>query len=328
MKKFICLLLLLLISPMVSYAQITISHVKEKAEEIKPFDSTKNYLGEDNVKSYLGQVLYVKPLSERIQKYGYASFKKEHKEHKSDYLIGGDDTTNRWGAASQLPNMTRYDELVGKSFEVIDVVADSRSKEDSRFKDLWWFKLRNINNPEEVLWYLYSSDWHKKPMTYNFIVMSYFNYLKRLVGKKYIARYDLDNGVLTTVIQGTDLKTGEEIQQSLDDVWECVDLTIEDKHYSLVYIIQNQKGATASVSAFDKYDFFEESEYQSLVQKYGIKNMDLVRQRKIKVGMSQALLILSWGEPVKINKSSHGDEQWVYSDDYVYVKNKIITAWN
>ena len=46
--------------------------------------------------------------------------------------------------------------------------------------------------------------------------------------------------------------------------------------------------------------------------------------------MPAKLVILSWGKPDEINKSSYGDEQWVYGYQYVYInpKTRKCTAWN
>jgi len=58
----------------------------------------------------------------------------------------------------------------------------------------------------------------------------------------------------------------------------------------------------------------------------------LVQQRKIRIGMTCDMLLLSWGKPTEINRSvgSWGThEQFVYRDydSYVYVENGKITSW-
>ena len=69
-------------------------------------------------------------------------------------------------------------------------------------------------------------------------------------------------------------------------------------------------------------------EYQKLVAKYGKTMIDKVRSGKIIIGMSKDLLIMSWGEPDKINRNSYGADQWVYDNQYVYVKNGKVEGWN
>ena len=55
--------------------------------------------------------------------------------------------------------------------------------------------------------------------------------------------------------------------------------------------------------------------------------MNLVVQQKIKVGMPEELVRLSWGNPQRINTDSNGLNQWVYGSDYVYIKNGVVSSW-
>lgn len=55
-----------------------------------------------------------------------------------------------------------------------------------------------------------------------------------------------------------------------------------------------------------------------------IKIKQAIEQRKIMIGMTRKQASLSWGEPVKVNKSvgSWGvKEQWVYGNQYLYFTN-------
>lgn len=60
----------------------------------------------------------------------------------------------------------------------------------------------------------------------------------------------------------------------------------------------------------------------------------LIGRKKIKVGMSAEDAKESWGAPTKINRSSNGDDQWVYeigpgTTQYLYVDSLgCVTAWN
>jgi len=55
-------------------------------------------------------------------------------------------------------------------------------------------------------------------------------------------------------------------------------------------------------------------------------------QKKIQIGMSSSGVRGSWGAPSKINRSSHGPDQWVYYGEtrsrYVYIKDGCVTSWN
>lgn len=57
---------------------------------------------------------------------------------------------------------------------------------------------------------------------------------------------------------------------------------------------------------------------------------DLITEGKIKIGMTESELILSWGQPKKINEtvvSSSANKQYVYYDQYVYVANGLVTSF-
>lgn len=57
---------------------------------------------------------------------------------------------------------------------------------------------------------------------------------------------------------------------------------------------------------------------------------DLITLGKIKLGMTEAELILSWGPPKTINEtvvSGRASKQYVYYDQYVYVDNGIVSSF-
>jgi hypothetical protein len=101
--------------------------------------------------------------------------------------------------------------------------------------------------------------------------------------------------------------------------------------------VKNQKGETSSINTMyynqggcinGKMCIVTEEKYKALVKKHGKSNMEKVRKGVITVGMPEECVILAWGNPKKINRSSHGSDQWVYEDQYVYIENGIVTAWN
>lgn len=51
-------------------------------------------------------------------------------------------------------------------------------------------------------------------------------------------------------------------------------------------------------------------------------------QKKVLVGMTTEEAIRSWGQPIKINRSSHGSDQWVYYSTYLYVEDGCVVSWN
>lgn len=57
---------------------------------------------------------------------------------------------------------------------------------------------------------------------------------------------------------------------------------------------------------------------------------DTVINKKIKVGLPEELLLLSWGKPKNINETVYeygSRKQYVYSNDYIYVEDGKITSW-
>jgi len=54
----------------------------------------------------------------------------------------------------------------------------------------------------------------------------------------------------------------------------------------------------------------------------------LIKDEKVRVGMSKNALICSWGNPESINRSSYGADQYIYDGQYVYVRGNRVTAWN
>lgn len=79
--------------------------------------------------------------------------------------------------------------------------------------------------------------------------------------------------------------------------------------------------------------FLKEEDYNKrktfLVKKFGETYTDLILKKKVKIGMSKAMVEESWGKPNEINKTSGSfgvHEQWVYKDQYLYFKNEKLTT--
>ena len=56
----------------------------------------------------------------------------------------------------------------------------------------------------------------------------------------------------------------------------------------------------------------------------------VIKERKIKIGMTKEMLLMSLGDPEDINRTVTKDsvsEQFVYGDQYVYLENGVVTAW-
>ena len=83
-----------------------------------------------------------------------------------------------------------------------------------------------------------------------------------------------------------------------------------------------------------KYLFFEDP--HKLHPDWSQRVWDAIRDERLFVGMSKDMVLMSWGEPMEINRSigSWGtDEQWVYpagfsnGNNYLYLRNEIVTSF-
>lgn len=315
MKKFI-LICSAIIFAVKSFGQITITSTAEKKVSAKTYDVSKNFLGsaEEDVMSYVGQELFLKPKSESSQKDGYSDF-------KVDTFKDSDSRYNRnltFLPSSSNKSLSSYEELAGKIF-VVDSITTSDKTEYKLFAT-YFFHLHQKDNSRKCV-FLYNG---KEEYKWPFVVMSYFNNLKsKYVGNSYI--------IANKELYNIDINTGDSIKfNSYYGQWKCTDLTIENKFCNLVLLFSDGVQTTyKTVDYISEYSkIFETSKWDYLINKYGVESMESVMRGAIKVGMSVDLLYLSWGKPDKINSSSYGENQYVYKNQYVYVKNGIITAWN
>ena len=315
MKKLALLIITLYIVSNIN-AQIgtTTVAVPQQKEQKPVFDSTKNFLGATNVQSYVGQILFVKPKT--LSEYGYDYFKPIDYNPKD-----WDSRRSHYGRNAEKSHYnTRYEDLVEKYFKV-----------DSIFENDYFsyiFYLTNTKDTSDRCCFIYSSNYKH---TFPFIVLSHFNYLKeRYVGNDYI--------IQSNFLHSTDIITGDSIimKDNSQLIWTTSDLTIINNKYKNFAFVVKSGNLTSYVDvdsferafeADDRRCIYEKKEWDNLVKKYGLTMMKLVFDRKIKVGMPEKLLIYSWGKPEKINSSSYGNKQYVYDNDYVYVKDGKVVSW-
>ena len=321
MKKILFILMVIFVTTFTSYAQITIMSAFEKKAEPVEYDVTKNFLGTENVESYVGQVLYVNGKSEQLQGFGYENFK----VRKVRYY----DFDNRYGKPSvESPYNTKYEDLFGKYFKVLNVDKDETGE------NYYVFTLQNRDNENDIVYFNYAGEFE---CFFPFIVVSHFEWCRdNLIGKKYFLTYTLkDDKIHGRGTNNTDFLNGESIIHNINDVWECVDVTIESKYYDFVMLLKNKNGKviTYDIEWIDKkideeVSILTENAYHNLVTKYGVEMVNVMRNHRIKIGMNKELLIMSWGKPDKINSNSYGADQWVYGTQCVYVNNGKVEGWN
>jgi len=317
MKQIIIFFILLFYSFDLS-AQITVTGAPEKKNEIDnaPYDSTKNFLGE-NVYKYLGQTLYLKEKSEVLRRYSYKGF-------VLDYNKSSTDLKNVYKCCDGINS--KYSDLAGLYFDVIDVHKHPQASENTRlFGTTYFLELREQKSGDKVYFEYKAEFEHSFP----FIVVGYFEKFKESnLGRKLVVRgrnwWDGD-------LSMTDIRTGELVSLIPGSIWEIVDLTIEDTFYSMVFLIQNKDSETVQISpssADDNRFVFEYDEAKSYEEKFGTEDWNTILNRKINIGFTEEMAKLAWGEPKEINRSSHGRDQWVYDGQYLYFENGKIVAWN
>lgn len=76
----------------------------------------------------------------------------------------------------------------------------------------------------------------------------------------------------------------------------------------------------------------EKAQERSQASREQVREMSLIANNQVAVGMSSSALVKSWGQPTKINRNSHGSDQWIYDNgkagrSYVYVEDGKVTSW-
>ena len=305
-----------------TYGQITTTKVVPKVEKTDntPYDSTKNFLGK-NVYKYVGQELYLNGKAESLRKHGYEGFFSDYNKSKSD---GGVykccDSYN-----------SKYDELTGKYFTVLEVIKHPKANngnptDEYLYGDVYFLKIQEKES-KDIIYFEYKS---KYEYDFPFIVAGYFTKLKQTeVGKEFIVRGK--NWISSEPM--TDMNTGNPVSNfEAGGKWKCIDVTIEDKYYSLSLVLQNDKGEQIplNIDNTEKTNWVFEFRQAELYKKqFGIENWQQILNGKVKIGMTKEMCQLSWGKPKNINETiiaGKKSEQWVYSDNYLYFGNGILTA--
>lgn len=310
------------------FSQITTTKVvEEKIDESKlVYDSTMNFVGE-NAHMYIGQELYVKGKSETLREYGYENFFLDYTKSTSslkntykavppksesyiEYDIGG--------------GRSVYDSLVGKYFKVLDV----HKHPDAERNEYLYGKKRFLELIEkksgDTVFFEYDG---KYDFSFPFVVVGHFEYLKKKhVGKSYIINTNYFKG-------STDFTNGKELTIIPGQKWTCTDVTIEEEYYKINLVFENDLGEKALPGyeyLFElggKSQVYTVQEAQKYKSKFGTSNWHTILSGEVKVGFTEEMAKLAWGEPEEINHASYGD-QWVYDSQYLYFKNGKLTSFN
>lgn len=316
MRKILLLMVLWACSYQYSFSQITTTNVAEAiASPVIVYDSLSNY--PKDIRSIKGQTVLVREASESLRNYPYKRFSKTFVNEFKMHSIDG------------LP----YNDVAGKYFHVDEVVVYP--------EELGWLgrdaaSLRLINKEDnnDIVYFQYIEVEHKykdvesiQAGHFPFIIVGFYEKLQRtVIGNKYLMKSQYGSN--------SDYITGLKVEKTDGEVWECVGLIIETKYYNLVLIMKNTKGEQiiASYDALFEGDsgrkgIYSLDEVTRYLKKFGEENFALIIKGEVKIGWTEEMVIMSWGKPEDINKSSSGD-QWCYKKQYLYFNNGKLTAFN
>lgn len=298
--------------PIISYSQIsTIKVADEKDIKTIEYDSLKNFQGE-NYSNYIGQDLFLRPINEKLRKYGYDNFKLD--PNGSSYSDSNIYKKNKKAESN-------YEELQSKVFTVIDVMKDP-SRATNR--TMAYLKLKFKDN-EDVVFFKYSKVYsHSFPFT----VMGYFEKSKEIfVGNEVLIR-DFKNASAMNI---TDINNGEVLNIGTDKYYKCLDVTLDGKSFKLVLLLETEAKQKFTFNLSTRFlnipRILLKSEAESYKVKFGNSYWEAILNEEVIVGFTEEMTLLSWGEPKSINRSSSGD-QWVYSSQYLYFENGIMQSFN
>ncbi len=74
----------------------------------------------------------------------------------------------------------------------------------------------------------------------------------------------------------------------------------------------------------------EERQLEKNISNFSPNIQNLIKQKKIEIGMTDEQVLLSWGQPSRINKSVYNwgtEEQWVYERAYLYFKGGVLRSY-
>ena len=317
-------ILLFLLIPAITFCQIKTAKIKtlEKEKTEITYDSLSNFQ-EANIESLINQTLYLKGVKTELQKYGYKDFYTDYRKDVS-YETSYKDKVYKCCDGYN----SKYDSLSGKYYKVISVIKHPKAENDytGLYKNCYYLKL-NIQNSKDTVYYKYLSKYD-----FPFIVEGYFKKLqKTYIGKSYV----FGNFTSELKKESTDIETGEKVKLTKRKKWKCLDVIIDEKDFNLSFIISNNK---QKILLNFEDEFLNSEKYHNLFnsidadkykKKFGNEIWNTILQSKVKLGMTKEMCKLSWGEPETINKTitkNRKSEQWVYSKNYIYFENGILTT--
>lgn len=295
MKK---IALVFLLSPFLCFSQIGVTKTKKTDVLIEKYDSTYNFPAE-KIDLLIGQELFVPPKNKDLRKYGYDVFLTDsldakypndniYAKIKNGYSTQHDSVANRVFILKKIINP--------KAFRPLLLLEDKENK--------------------QILFWKYKMSFES---AFPFLVNGYLKKIENnYIGKKFVIR-EFSNPVKY-------INEGPEVEFGKTDLWEVKQLTLDYEYYSLAFILEKNGQQILSFLEDFKKNSFEEKEFAEIKKKYP-KYYENILNKTVVVGMPEKAVVLSWGLPKKINKSSSSN-QWVYDGNYLYFENGIMTAYN
>lgn len=289
MKYWITILLVIAIF-MQAKGQITTFKITPqfKNNKIKTTDSLshKPFLGY-YVDSYKGQELYLVGLPKKLQKFGYKELVIDYTKYSSIY----NDSINIYKCCSDYTHYnSNYEALAGKHFLVQDVIHYERFRNNEKETFL---KLKEKESGD-IVYFKYN--WHYQT-SFPFISLAYFEYLERSqIGKNFIVRGKNWNFTKKPM---TDFRTGQPVADfNAGDVWQCVDVVIEEAYFKLCLILENDHCERILLKAKKIKDtdlVFEYEQAEIYRKKFGEDFWQCILNRRWKKGMTDEMLQLMKG---------------------------------
>lgn len=224
-----------------------------------------------------------------------------------------------------------YKDIAGKQF----VITNVEDRKDSYFTKSY-ITLKQVDGSlilEHELTIPFESlkeDWLKKSYGGQSFVLPYAIYTPEIDGFK--QKY-LDTELYTKFpVKGKKFKKVKIIQVGAGSDDKPIRVIVENELGEKEQIDICTCGTNVSSTYADAYYFLNYFQFENPKNSYKGSDeiWEIICQSKIKIGMTENDLKLSWGEPEKINEtvvSGVVHRQYVYADQYVYVENGKIKSF-
>ncbi len=301
MKKFIAVYLTyFLTSTIACHAQIVFlddtRHEQEKVQDII-YDSLRNEpTSWQECQSMIGQSIIVCPKSKDLQIMGYRGF------YNSDETVYCPTASKKYSI---------YDSLDSRRFKIIDATKK--------------FYLTIADNRDTLLYKWIDGQNYAFTQQYLFITEGFVEKQNRLLANE---RFVYKGGT----IKWNDPINKDQIEISPGNIFTFEKIVILPKNnpeISICALLKTSNNTHVAIPlSLINSSYINKDTIDKYISRYGKYWVDIALSNKIRVGMPLELVLFSWGTPSKINRSSHGAEQWCYNRQYVYIKGGKVIAWN